>query len=508
MKVSLETRDLSKVPADLVAVPLFQRADGAKGRWLSGAAAALDKRLDGVIATALESGDFKGRRNDSLVLYPSGDGAPRRVLLLGLGEAKAIDLDALRLLAGRAVRAGNDKGCRKIALLVPPLRKPRPAESAQALAEGGVLASYRYGAYKPRAKDAPRETEQLSLVYEKLPQPAAGRAGAKRGVVLAESQNVARELSDMPGNALPPAELGRCAQKVGREAGVRVKVMNTAELKRRKMGGILAVGGGSAREPRLIVMEHDPKRKGAPTVALVGKGITFDSGGISIKPATGMEEMKHDMGGAAAVVGALRAAALLKLPVRVVGVIAAAENLPSGTAYRPGDIVTTSSGKTIEILNTDAEGRVVLADALHYARTEFKPEAIVDLATLTGACMIALGPWATGLFSNSERLSDHLRVAGEATGEIAWPLPLFEEHREQMRSRVADLRNAGGREAGASTAAGFLAAFVGETPWAHLDIAGSGWVRKATPIQPVGATGVGVRLLLEALTVWKAGKPV
>jgi len=258
------------------------------------------------------------------------------------------------------------------------------------------------------------------------------------------------------------------------------------------------------------VMEHNAPGRGRkaprrrlPTVCLVGKGITFDSGGISIKPSQGMDEMKHDMSGAAAVVGALRACALLKVPLHVVGVIGAAENMPSGSAYRPGDIVTSMAGKTIEVLNTDAEGRVVLADALHYARTEFEPQAIVDLATLTGACVVALGQWAAGLFGNNERLVERVRRAGETTAERAWPMPLWEEHRKFVESEVADLKNAAGREAGSSTAAAFLGAFAGDTPWVHLDIAGTGWTSKPGPYQPRGATGVGVRLLLEMLRDWR-----
>jgi leucyl aminopeptidase len=283
--------------------------------------------------------------------------------------------------------------------------------------------------------------------------------------------------------------------------------MDVAELKRRKMGGILAVGAGSSRPPRMIVLEHKPKsgkgKKAMSTVCLVGKGVTFDSGGISIKPSAGMEEMKHDMSGAAAVVGAMRAVALLDLPLHVVGVIGAAENMPSGTAYRPGDVVRTASGKTIEVLNTDAEGRVVLADALHHARTQFKPEAMVDLATLTGACMVALGPWATGLFGNDDDLVEKIRAAGEECAERAWPLPLFDEHRRAVKSTIADVKNTGGRDAGASTAAAFLDAFVGDTAWCHLDIAGTGWGSAAHPYHVKGGTGVGVRLLLSLLRAWK-----
>jgi len=287
--------------------------------------------------------------------------------------------------------------------------------------------------------------------------------------------------------------------------GLAIRVFDVPELQRRKMGAILAVGGGSARPPRLVALEYAPKaaKKQRPALCIVGKGITFDSGGISIKPAQGMDEMKHDMSGAATVIGVLRACALLALPIRVVGVIGAAENLPDGTAYRPGDIVTAASGKTIEVLNTDAEGRVVLADALHYAKTEYDPAAIVDLATLTGACVVALGRWASGLFGSHAGLIELIRAAGEKTGELAWPMPLLDGHKREIKSEVADIKNSGGRNAGASTAAAFLAAFVGETPWVHLDIAGTAWTTSAQcGYQPRGATGVGVRLLVEVLRNW------
>jgi leucyl aminopeptidase len=285
--------------------------------------------------------------------------------------------------------------------------------------------------------------------------------------------------------------------------------MDVPELRRRKMGGILAVGQGSANPPRLVILEHKPGgRATIPTLCLIGKGITFDSGGISLKPSPGMHDMKHDMSGAAAVLGAMRAIALLKLPLHVVGVVAAAENMPGPSAYRPGDIITTLAGKTIEITNTDAEGRVVLADALHYANATYEPQAMIDLATLTGACVVALGPWATGLLGNHEGLIEAVRAAGERSGERTWHLPLFDAHKEAMKSNVADLKNAGGRNAGTSTAASFLSAFVGDRPWVHLDIAGTGWSDKPGPYQQRGATGVGVRLLIELLRNWEPPKGV
>ncbi len=343
----------------------------------------------------------------------------------------------------------------------------------------------------------------------------AARQAAHVGQVLADSQNLARDLSNQPANALPPAGLASAAEKMARECGLACRIFDVPELRKRKMGGILGVGQGSMHPPRLVLLEHNapPKRRKAarrttatrPTLCIVGKGITFDSGGISIKPAASMHEMKHDMSGAAAVVGAMRAVALLKLPLHVVGIIAAAENMPGSKAYRPGDVLETASGKTIEILNTDAEGRVVLADALHFARTEYSPQAIVDLATLTGACVVALGKWCSGLFVNNEDLAKRLIEAGESAGERLWQLPLWSEHRDAIRGQVADVKNTGGRDGGAITAAAFLSCFVDDTPWAHLDIAGTAWVDKGGPYQPHGATGVGVRLLLEWLRSYRSG---
>jgi leucyl aminopeptidase len=426
------------------------------------------------------------------------------VLLLGLGEEAKLDAEALRSAAGSAVGQAASRKAGRVVFAVPALRKLRPAPALQALAEGAVLAGYRFDTYLRDDTDPPGRVTAFTLCLERGAQLAAARAAVRTGVILAESQNLARQLSNEPANALPPAALARAAQRLAKEVGLRIRVLEVAELKRRKMGGILAVGSGSANPPRLIVLEHgraDAKagRGRRDTVCLIGKGITFDSGGISIKPSAGMEEMKHDMSGAAAVVGALRACALLRVPRHVVGVIAAAENMPSGTAYRPGDIVTTMSGKTVEVLNTDAEGRVVLADALHYARTQFQPKSMIDLATLTGACVIALGKWASGLFGNDEKLIERVRRAGETTGERAWPMPLWDAHKKHVRSKIATVKNTGGRDAGSSTAAAFLAAFVGDTPWVHLDIAGTAWATQPGPYQPIGATGVGVRLLLDLL---------
>ena len=507
MQVTVDARNPAEVAADLLVVPVPKLS--APRPRLPARAAALDRRLGGPLAAVIASGDFSGKAGEAQLVYPRNAGRMRRVLLLGIGEEAKLDAEALRTAAGSAVGQAAKRKAARVVFVVPTLRKLRPAAVAQALAEGAVLADYRFDTYSRNGADAPGHVTAFTLCLERGGELRAARAAARTGVILAESQNLARQLSNEPANALPPAALALAAQRVAKEVGLRVRVFDVAEMKRRKMGGILAVGAGSANPPRLIVLEHGraaAKPRGGrrrATICLVGKGITFDSGGISIKPSASMEEMKHDMSGAAAVVGALRACALLGIPHHVVGVIAAAENLPSATAYRPGDIVTAMSGKTIEVLNTDAEGRVVLADALHYARTEFEPAAMIDLATLTGACVVALGKWASGLFGNDEKLIALAREAGETTGERLWPLPLWDAHKKHIRSEVASVKNTGGRDAGSSTAAAFLAAFVGDTPWVHLDIAGTAWVGKGSPYQPFGATGVGVRLLLELLREWK-----
>ena len=503
MKVSLVARSTREVPADLLALPLFEMPK--KGWKLAAGVAGVDRALGGALTAAIASGDFRGKRAQTHLAYGDGKLAARRVLLIGLGEEGKLDGEALRRAAGQAVRAAGKRSARRVAVLAPRTRRFGAAAVAQALAEGAILGSYGFTRYRSEKPEAP--IASCSLLFEDAKSRAGARNGIRIGVAVAESQNLARDLSNEPGGDLPPATLAREAGRVAREAGLRFRALGVPELRKKKMGGILAVGGGSSRPPRLIVLEHGRKARngrGRPTVCLVGKGITFDSGGISIKPSAAMDEMKHDMSGAAAVVGALRAAALLELPLHVVGIIPAAENLPSATAYRPGDVVRTSSGKTIEVLNTDAEGRVVLSDALHYGRTEFRPAAMVDLATLTGACVIALGSWASGMMGNDEALAERVKEAGEASGERVWPLPLWDEHREAIRSRVADIKNTGGREAGTITAAAFLSHFTEGTPWVHLDIAATAWTSKTNPCQPAGATGIGVRLLVEFLRKFRS----
>ena len=504
MQISVRAQALSRARADWLVIPMMQLTAGSKGskqpRRLPPAIAALDRTCGGLIAALVARGDFTGKSGESALLYPTNQAAPTRLLLLGLGEEKGLDGQRLRRAAGTAAKRARGKQAATVALAIPKTRRLKPPAVAQALCEGAVLGAYSFDGYKQRKPDAATGPRSIALLIEGG-ELRAVRQAVRDGQILADAQNLARDLSNEPPNELPPTKLASAARAVARKTGLRCRVLDVKQMEKLEMGAILAVGQGSANPPRMIVMEHVPKRKTrkTPTLCIVGKGITFDTGGISIKPSGNMHEMKHDMSGAATVVGAMQAVAKLALPIHVVGIIAAAENMPGGNAYRPGDVIRSMSGKTIEILNTDAEGRVVLADALHYARKEFQPDAMVDLATLTGACVVALGRWATGVFSRDDALVAALVQAGEATGETMWRMPLFDGHQQAMKSTVGDLKNSGARDAGASTAAGFLAAFAGDGPWAHLDIAGTAWGSKNNGCNVAGATGVGVRMLLEWL---------
>ncbi len=432
-------------------------------------------------------------------------------MLIGLGEEKSANRESLRAAAGRAAKALARAKAVRASLAAPALRRVAAELAGQALAEGLVLGAYRFDKYKT-GNDAPPALERVSLLAPDARALAGLRRGAKLGQTVAEASNFARDLSNEPGSVCTPEYIADQARALGRSLRLKVTVYDEKQLAREKMNGILAVGRGSVHPPRLIVVEYGaepkPKTKAKsrarkrPTLAFVGKGITFDTGGISIKPAASMDEMKHDMSGGAAVLGALRAVAELGLPFHVVGIVAAAENKPDGNAYMPGDVITSARGKTIEVLNTDAEGRIVLSDALHLA-TSYEPDAIVDLATLTGACVVALGEVACAVLGSDEKLADKLRAAGDATHERVWPLPLWDEHKNAIKGTFGDIVNTGGRNAGVSTAAAFLSHFVGETPWAHLDIAGTAWTTKELPYYVKGATGFGVRLLIEMLRGWK-----
>ncbi len=434
----------------------------------------------------LSEQEFSGRANATLHLVTE------RVLYVGLGERAKLNGSVVRIAAGTATLALKKLGRTKLALDL----SAWPEFTAAAV-EGVTLADYRFDRFTTK------KTPALAAVHLQTADLAAAKKAAARGRIIAESTNAARAIGNLPGNVLYPETLAQHAVQLARAAKLKVTIFDERRLRTGGFGGILAVGKGSERPPRMIVLEHRGGPKWQRPIALVGKAITFDTGGISIKPAANMEDMIFDKCGGIAVLGAMSALARLGVKRNVVGVIASAENMPGAAAYRPGDIVTTYDGKHIEIVNTDAEGRVVLADAIAYARRDVKATAIIDLATLTGACCVALGEYAAGLFDNDESLRQSLLAASETTGERLWPLPIFPEHEEQISSDVALIKNSGGRLGGASTGAAFLKTFAEETPWAHLDIAPVGHTGKDRNGLARGATGFGVRTLVELVERWK-----
>lgn len=447
----------------------------------------------GARAAALSGGKaFEGKRGQTLLLHAESRGGPRALLLIGLGKKGEVDGQACReagLTAGaeaarlEATRFAVTSGG-KFAL---------DADTLFALGEGCVLSSYRYKVKTPDTKPA-REVSIVSGV-------SGAAAVLRRAQAVGEGANLARELGDLPGNICTPRHLKSTAASIARKGKLRFKAHDKAALKRLKYGGILAVNQGSTEPPFLLELDYKPASY-KKTICIVGKGLTFDSGGISIKPGGGMEEMKYDMCGAAATLGLMQAVAASKPKgVRVIGIVGTTDNMPSGSAYKPGDVVTTGSGKTIEVINTDAEGRVVLADALYHA-TKYKPDAIIDMATLTGAIVVALGHEAAGLFSTDDGLTKRLVAASERSGEQVWPMPTYDAYKEAVKSRWADVRNSAGRAAGSCTAAAFLFNFTEGCAHAHLDVAGAAWEMKASHGMPPGARGFGVRLLHDALSHW------
>jgi leucyl aminopeptidase len=458
--------------------------------------AEFDQMLGGCLSALYLEGEFTGKLNKTIMIHTIGRAAAQRLLLVGLGKRAEISRDRLRQAAGTAVLALRGAGVKKADSVLHLAAGGGEGWLAAAI-EGHILGGYSFDRYKTGIESNAVVGEMTLLVTEPAVSDAA-RLAATESRVVCEAVTLARELVDQPANVATPAFLAERAVEVCGRYGIDCRVMERDELERNGMEALLAVAKGSSQPPRFIITEYrGGGEKERPTV-LVGKGITFDSGGISLKPREGMEKMKNDMAGGAAVLGAVTAAARLRLPVNLVGLIPAAENLPGGRAYKPGDLVTSMSGKTVEIVNTDAEGRLVLCDALHYAQ-RFRPAALIDIATLTGACVVALGTFATGLMGNDEGLARALKKAGESSGEWVWQLPLWEEYGELMKSDIADLKNAGGPTAGTISAGWFLQQFAGKSKWAHLDIAGTAWEEKGRPYLPKGATGVGVRLLIEYL---------
>ncbi len=463
-------------------------------------------------AKVLESGEFKATLGESLLLHAPNGLKAERLLIVGLGKAKSLSVDEVRKGAGAAVRAAKPRGVREMAIAFPEDHAlsdehlealPSPL-TARALVEGAELAEVDYDTYRSDRKDRSLQTLTVIAKESEKTTTVEIQAGFDEGLIVAAAQIFTRSLVNEPGNVLTPTELGRRAAAMCAEMGLQCEVYSTEKLHELKMGAFWAVSQGSPEPPALIVMTYEPKLEkgktpaaGAPVLGLVGKGITFDTGGISIKPAEGMEKMKYDMAGAGAMIGAMRAIAELKPKVKVIGVVCSAENMPDGKAFKPGDVVTAMSGKTIEIVNTDAEGRLVLADGLHYAKT-LGCTHLINAATLTGACVVALGILNAGLFSNDEETCEKFQGATKVSGEKFWRLPCTDDYKDNIKSQIADIMNTGKtRWGGAISAAMFLNEFAGDTPWVHLDIAGCAWNDENKPWVANGPTGIAVRSIVE-----------
>ena len=496
MNITVKTGDFRQEETDVVVIGMLENPD-----FYSGHLHLADEALGGRIRELIELGDFKGKMKDTSLLYTRGAMKTARVLLVGLGAYHELTVEKVRQGAGHAAKHVRDIGLKTATFLIPD-EVPDAGNMVQAAAEAILLSLYQFNQHKTvQEDDDEKALESITFLAESEPsQPTVERA-VHRGQTIAEGTILARDLSNQPANHLTPTQLAEKAEAVAADNGLRCEVFDKATLEEKGFRTLLAVAQGSVEEPRFIILEYTPEGEGRDTVVLVGKGITFDTGGISLKPGKGMHEMKHDMSGAAAVLGAMKAVGQLKPDLHVIGVIAATENMPSGTAIKPGDVVTSYGGKTIEILNTDAEGRLVLADALGWT-AQYNPQGVVDLATLTGAVITCLGHIAAGAMGTDLALMDKVKAAAEKTHERVWELPLWDDYDEGIKSKVADVQNIGDGTAGTIAGGAFLKKFVEDYPWVHLDIAGTAWGMKGSTYIPEGASGYGVRLLVQLVEDW------
>jgi leucyl aminopeptidase len=490
MEFSIKSGSPEKQRTGCVVVGVFE------GRKLSAAAQGIDAASRNYLSEVLRRGDLEGKVGATLMLHNVPQIPADRVLLVGLGRERDFNETAYRVALACSVKALRCTGASEASICLTDAALKRrdvgwKIEQAVLAVMEGV---YRFDKMKSKPQESKRALKKIVLHVAKRTEIAEGEMAIARGVAIGEGISFAKDLGNMPANYCTPTYLGEQAIELGKRHGLRVEVLEQAQIEKLGMGSFLAVARGSVQPPKLIVMEYQGGKRDDPPVALVGKGITFDTGGISIKPAAEMDEMKFDMCGAASVFGVMKAIALMKLPMNVVGVVPATENMPDGNAVKPGDVVTTMSGQTVEILNTDAEGRLVLCDALTYVE-KYKPSAVVDIATLTGAMVVALGHVATGVFANSDPLAREILQAGETAWDRGWHMPLWDDYQDQLKSNFADFPNIGSRAGGAVTAACFLSRFTKSYPWAHLDIAGTAWKSGGEK----GATGRPVALLTHFL---------
>ena len=493
MQITLETKPYASLETDALVTPVFEADDPIQGR-----VAELDQLTGGLLKKLATSGELTGKPLEFTLLHAPAGLKAARLLLVGAGKRDQFNVGTLRKVAGAALRSLKAKSVKNFAFLA---GGALPAEDgSQAIAEGLLAGDFETDKYKTDKKD--KKIESVSLVGFPESETSAVQKGMARGIIIAESQNFTRDLVNEPSNKLTPRILAEKAEAMAREAGLAVEIFDEKKIANLKMGALLSVAQGSAEPPRFIVVTYTPAnaKPGAPVIGLVGKAVTFDTGGVSIKPADGMEKMKYDMAGGATMLGVMRALAALKPSVKVIAVVPATENMVGGKAQKPGDIQTAMSGKTIEVLNTDAEGRLILADAVHYAK-QLGATHLVDAATLTGAIVVALANINVGVFGSDQAWTDKLLASAKATGEKMWQLPMDDEYREFIKGSFADIQNIGsGKGGGSITGAWFIREFAGDTPWIHLDIAGTAWNDDAKPWLAKGPTGVALRTLVHLVT--------
>ncbi len=490
MKIDCIAKNILDIPCDALVVNLFEGVTAP-----SGATGAVNEALSGMVTDAITSGELSGKLNEAIVIHTRGMLPAKRVIVVGLGNSKDFTLDRVRQVAGASVRAAKKAKARHVVSILhgAGIGGLLPDEAARCVVEGAALAAYSFREYKT-SDDNDFSVEHFAIAELDLDKFAKCTEGVRKGLILAEMSNTARNFVTTPANHMTPGILAKKAKELADKYGITCHILERKELEEMGLNALVGVGKGSAEDPKMVVMSYQGAASDAEITALVGKGMTFDSGGISLKPADGMQMMKDDMGGAAAVICAIAAIARLQLKVNIMAVAPLAENMPCGSAQKPGDVVHSYSGKTIEVLNTDAEGRLILADAVYYAKKEGAAR-IIDVATLTGSVVVALGHEASGYISNNNEFSQALEEAAAISGEKCWRLPIYEEYKEYLKSDIADLKNIGGRPAGAITGGMFIGAFIDELPWIHLDIAGTVWTDKDLPYIGKGATGVAVRTL-------------
>jgi leucyl aminopeptidase len=497
MKISVKSGSVEKEPTEVIIISIFEGTEKIPSELY-----ALNKASGGVISNLLESKDFAGKLNETIIIPTYKKIMPKRLMLVGLGKSTELSLDKIRQAAGTAARTIQSKKLKNFSILLSKHKNISIDDVAHSIIEGVLLSLYNFTKYKTLEKEEKTDINNFTLLVQSKDMLGKVKSVIRDTQIVAEAVSFTRDIVNMPGSDATPAFLAKKAKEIAKGTGIKCRILSKPDMLKLGMGGILNVSRGSSQPPKFIILEYNSKKKTNDTLVIIGKGITFDSGGICLKPRMDMDLMKADMAGAAAVLGTFMAISHLKPSINIIGLVPCSENMPGGAALKPGDIIKCLSGKTVEILNTDAEGRLILADAISYAK-RYRPDAVIDLATLTGSCAIALGTFVSGMFGNNDVLKDRIKKAGEKCHERVWELPLWVEYYDLIKSGIADIKNIGGRFGGAITAACFLGNFVEGFPWVHLDIAGTFLAEKDTPYMRRGATGVGVRLLVELIQDWK-----